>query len=93
MAEAFVARLALGQIVITANAASVLRSPEVALALRRHAAKDWGHLAPEDWTANDMAVKEGTRVLSSYQTEEGVTFWIITEADRSVTTLMLPEDY
>ena len=40
-----------------------------------------------------MAVKEGTRVLSSYQTEEGVTFWIITEADRSVTTLMLPEDY
>jgi len=60
--------------------------------LERHQNKDWGDLGNEDKRSNDRAVKHGGRVLSAYKAQ-GIKFWIITEADRSVTTLLLPEDY
>jgi hypothetical protein len=61
-------------------------------ALRRHHAGDWGDVDDEDQTANDMAVMQGERLLSAYQCM-GTKIWIITEADRSVTTFLLPEEY
>jgi len=60
--------------------------------LERHRAGDWGDLDPEDWAANDLARVGGGRLLSAYQL--GPTrVWCITEADRSVTTVLLPSDY
>jgi hypothetical protein len=60
--------------------------------LVRHAAGDWGELCAFDRRQNDIALKYGYRVFSSYETTVG-RVWIITEADRSVTTILLPEEY
>ena len=61
--------------------------------LRRHQCGDWGDLRDEDKAGNNYSVKNGLRILSAYHTPKGVKFWIITEADRSVTTILLPEEY
>lgn len=61
--------------------------------LKRHWTGDWGDLCEEDVRANDRALIEGTRLLSAYQLATGVKIWIITEADRSSTTFLLPEEY
>jgi hypothetical protein len=60
--------------------------------LARHAAGDWGELCAFDRRQNEMALREGYRVLSSYHIQSG-RIWIVTEADRSVTTILLPEEY
>jgi hypothetical protein len=60
--------------------------------LARHAAGDWGQVAEEDRRANDVAIAEGTRLLSAYRLDTAVKIWIITEADRSATTILLPEE-
>jgi hypothetical protein len=82
----------LGQVVITANAAQRLDTVPVHEALRRHAAGDWGDICPEDAGENELSLKQGRRLLSVYGTGER-RFWIITEADRSATTVLMPEDY
>jgi len=84
---------ALGKVVITPNALGQLAPADVQLGLQRHQAGDWGDLGEEDWKENDTALRTGLRLLSSYRSTGGVTFWIITEADRSATTLLLPDDY
>jgi hypothetical protein len=61
--------------------------------LARHVAGDWGDLDDEDRSANDHAVKAGDRILSAYHLKTGMKIWIITEWDRSVTTLLLPSEY
>lgn len=61
--------------------------------LARHQRGDWGDVEEEDWLLNDHAVHEGTRLLSAYHLTDGTKVWIITEADRSVTTVLLPSDY
>ena len=85
-------RFPLGQLTITANASLRLKTEEVMTGLRRHAAGDWGNVCPEDALANDAAVLDGDRLLSAYGDGQH-RFWIITEADRSVTTVLLPDDY
>jgi len=60
--------------------------------LSQHCSGDWGTVDAEDWEANNAALTDGTRLLSAYMVH-GVKVWIITEADRSVTTLLLPRDY
>ena len=60
--------------------------------LARHATGDWGELCAFDRRQNEIALREGLRVLSSYDVPAG-RVWIITEADRSVTTILLPEEY
>jgi len=54
---------------------------------------DWGELSDEDIVENDVSLKEGFRLLSSYRTGKGQQIWIITEADRSATTILLPSEY
>jgi hypothetical protein len=61
--------------------------------LARHALGDWGDLCEEDKHSNDQAVDTGRRIFSAYQLDEHQKLWIITEADRSATTLLLPEEY
>jgi len=62
--------------------------------LNRHAAGDWGaELSEEDKAENEYSLQHGFRILSSYKTAAGEKLWLITESDRSVTTLLLPEEY
>jgi len=61
--------------------------------LARHARGDWGELCPADKRANDRALREGDRLLSAYKTSIGERLWVITEADRSATTILLPSEY
>jgi len=83
----------LGQVVITRNAHETIDVNDVQAALQRHANGDWGDLEAEDQQMNDLALRTGDRLLSAYQDGYGVRFWIITEADRRVSTVLLPEDY
>ncbi|MGE4180353.1 MAG: plasmid related protein [Limisphaerales bacterium] len=71
----------------------MLPNHEVLAALGRHARGDWGTVGEEDWASNDRALVEEARLLSAYCSEGGIRFWIITEWDRSLTTVLLPEDY
>ena len=79
--------------IFTAHAKSVLSDDEILKALKHHTCGDWGDTDTEDRERNDKALVEGERLLSIYHTDAGLKFWIITEADRSVTTVLLPEDY
>jgi len=85
----------LGRIVATPGALAALeraqQSPTCFLA--RHASGDWGELEPTDVAENQYSIAHGFRLLSNYQTNAGDKLWIITEADRSATTLLLPEEY
>ena len=82
----------LGHLVITTNAQAQLGPDDVQRAITRHVSGDWGDVCPDDACANDQALEYGDRLLSVYGEGER-TFWIITEADRSVTTVLMPEDY
>ncbi len=86
-------KFALGRLVATSNALQALTGDDVRNAINRHRSGDWGDVCDEDKQANDRALVEGTRLLSVYHGVFGAKFWIITEADRSVTTVLLPEDY
>ena len=61
--------------------------------LSRHQRGDWGDLCEDDKKENELSVKEGFRILSSYRTSKGEKLWIITESDRSSSTILLPEEY
>lgn len=82
----------LGDLHMTPGVQESIPPSEVLQALRRHANGDWGTLDVEDHRANDDALKEQGRLLSAYFSG-GRKFWIITEADRSTTTVLLPEEY
>ncbi len=84
----------LGQIVATRGALAHLEHHGIAADpfLRRHVTGDWGDVPPEDAKSNWLAVRHGARILSSFEVE-GRRIWVITEADRSATTLLLPSEY
>jgi len=86
-------RFPLGAVCITPAAIQEVSHDEVTAALSRHASGDWGELAAEDVLANARALERGARIISSFRASSGVVFWVITEADRSVTTVLLPQDY
>ena len=84
----------LGSLVATPAALNLLATTGLSPAelLHRHQRGDWGDICAEDEAANNDALKCGERLLSVYRVGDGKV-WVITEADRSVTTLLLPEDY
>jgi hypothetical protein len=86
-------RFPLGEVVMTENAMRMLRDDEVGMALANHTHGDWGDVCPEDRAENERALAEGGRLFSVYHDGSGVKFWIITEADRRATTVLLPDDY
>ena len=85
----------LGRIVATPGALAALQDAHQAAQefLSRHARGEWGDLTAEDRKENDFSVCRSLRLLSAYCLSTGVTLWIITEADRSATTLLLPAEY
>lgn len=90
-------RFELGRLVATPAALHSLTREQIILALARHEAGDWGELDAEDQRANEQALTCGARILSAYTfgnaPEGSVKVWVITEADRRFTTILLPEDY
>ena len=85
----------LGQTVATPGALESLQEAgqEAHEFLVRHIKGDWGDLSEEDRQENNLSLKEGFRLLSAYHLKTGVKIWIISESDRSVTTLLLPSEY
>lgn len=85
----------LGQIVATPGALAALQKAgqEPHEFLSRHMCGEWGDLPDEDRKENQTSLEHGFRLLSSYRTAAGEKVWVITEADRSATTLLLPEEY
>ena len=86
-------RFKLGRVMATPAALGAIGANEILRALARHAAADWGEVDQEDSRANDHALRAGGRLLSAYHGKRNTKFWIITEADRAATTVLLPEDY
>ena len=85
-------KFSLGQVVATRGAFETLNVADIGTALRRHMAGDWGDVCAEDRQANDFALTSGGRLLSAFHAG-AVKFWIITEADRSATTVCVPDEY
>jgi hypothetical protein len=85
-------RFKLGRLLQTSGVQAAIPADVLAVAVRRHASGDFGNLCEEDRAANESALRYGTRILSSYA-HGHVEFWLITEADRSVTTALLPSEY
>lgn len=85
----------LGDLVATPGALSVLEKNGVVpmRLISRHMKGDWGDVPPDDAVVNTDALRIRARLLSSYALPDGARIWIITEADRSATTLLLPEEY
>ena len=85
----------LGQMLATPGAMQAMVDAEQPPSefLARHVTGDWGEVPAEDAAENDLSVKQGYRILSAYRTKLGVRLWVITEADRSASTILLPEEY
>ena len=93
--QRLIALFPLGQVVATPGALGVLDQYAINAMdlIKRHQSGDWGNVPPGDAEENLRSVENGWRILSSYAISEDQNLWIITEADRSVTTLLLPEEY
>lgn len=83
----------LGQIIATKNAVDTLDASDILACIQRHSSCDWGDLTDDDKSMNDLSLEDEGRLLSAYHDSKGTKFWIITEWDRSATTVLLPEDY
>jgi len=90
----------LGRIVMTANLQYRLQEAnpeswekELHQIITRHASGDWGDLDQEDKRENQLSLERGFRIFSAYNTAKDIRVWVITEADRSCTTALLPQDY
>lgn len=90
-----VERFELGKTLITPGALEALREARQAPHefLLRHVAGDWGELSEDDRRENELSLQNGFRLLSAYSTSKGQKIWIITERDRSATTILLPDEY
>lgn len=88
-----IAKFRLGHIVATPNALSQLTPEDILMGIQRHQAGDWGDVDAHDRQENEWSLQRGLRLLSVYHSARGVRFWLITEADRSSTCILLPEDY
>ena len=82
-----------GNIVATPAVLTAVPRSVIDAALARHLSGDWGDMSDTDKRTNEQALKDGSRLFSAYQVREDTRIWIITEADRSATTVLLPEDY
>jgi hypothetical protein len=89
------ARFSLGRLLSTPGALAALEEAgqNPLEFIHRHQSGDWGSVCPEDAAENELSVSEGYRILSAYTLKTGTKVWLITEADRSATTILLPDEY
>lgn len=83
----------LGRTLITPGALQALHPDDVHCSMQRHASCDWGDCCPSDVEENEYSLTRHLRLFSVYHDRNGLKFWIITEADRSATTILLPHEY
>ncbi len=85
----------LGEVFLTIGVREILQEANESASefLVRHQSGDYGDICKDDRKENELSVKEGFRILSAYKTSKGVKIWVITEADRSSTTVLLPSEY
>jgi len=83
-------KFGLGRVVITPDALEAIPADDICRALDRHVCGDWGDV---DGAANELALQSGLRLLSVYHTADGAKFFVLTTADRNLTTILLPVDY
>ncbi|MGN7170821.1 hypothetical protein ACTHSJ_33675 [Paenibacillus cellulositrophicus] len=88
-----IAKFELGLIVVTQGVMELIDEVDQMVALNRHANCDWGYVSDKDMASNENGLMYGDRLMSAYSNGIGTEFWVITEADRSSTTLMLPGEY
>ena len=88
-----IARFRCGKLVTTPNALSQLTREDILTGIGRHQAGDWGDVSEADRQTNEWALIERSRLWSAYHAQNGTKFWIITEANRRSTTILLPKDY
>ena len=86
-------RFTLGSIVATPGALRAMNGSSMWPYIKRHASGDWGDVCAADKKENELSIKEGFRIMSVHSVPGGGKIWIITEADRSYTTVLTPEDY
>ena len=86
-------KVALGQVLISRRVVRRIPIEDIFEALRRHSLADWGDLDDDDRIYNDFALEHGERITSAYHAKDSTTFWVFTEWNRSLTTIMLPEEY
>ena len=86
-------KFSLGRLVATPAALEGLTFDDINVALARHHRGDWGDVGKEDHAENELSLQQGFRLFSVYHGAHGTKFYIITEHDRSVTTVLLPSDY
>jgi hypothetical protein len=86
-------KLNIGQLLLTPGVIDLKDDTFIFKSLSRHANGDWGNVCEDDWKENDFSINNSLRILSSYTNDKGNKIWIITEANRSVTTVLLPEEY
>jgi hypothetical protein len=87
------AKFRIGRIMATPHALEAIPNEDILAGITRHQSGDWGDVDDDDRQANDRALLDGSRLFSVYHSPNRVKFWIITEADRSRTTVLLPQDY
>lgn len=87
------AKFRLGKIALTREVTMEATPLEVVEALYRHVTGDWGEVCEEDRRENELSLREGFRLMSVYRSTGGTKFWVITEHDRSATTVLLPDGY
>jgi hypothetical protein len=83
----------LGELAATDGAVAALGESGIVRALNRHLACDWSEMDEHDRRANEAALENGGRILSAYRAGDGTAVWVVTEADRSTTTVLLPDEY
>ncbi len=83
------ARFRHGRIITTPGALAALSPDDITVAIRRHSAGDWGDVSNADCKRNEAALNSGHRLVSAYRSALGALFWVITEADRQTTTILL----
>ena len=83
----------LGAVRVTYGVEHALDSSDVVTGITRHARGDWGEVDEHDWSQNDDFVENGGQLLSQYTAKNGTLYWVVTESNRSATTVLLPEEY
>ena len=83
----------MGRIMVTHGVQATIDATELLIAICRHAHGDWGDVSEQDRASNDMALSGGRRIASTFRSSDGTKFWVITECDRSYTTILLPNEY
>jgi hypothetical protein len=86
-------KIPIGRLVVTSTVKMQVPVPKIIESVERHITGEWGNVSEEDWKRNDDALIHGERIISSYHINGHGDIWVITEADRKVTTVLFPDEY